>query len=69
MTPPERRDWDLAALAARLAGVGRVTRNRYLLRLAVEGYQLTLFPDGRAIISGTDDVGQARAVYARYIGH
>ena len=57
LTPPEPRDWDLAALAHRLAGVGRVSRNRYLLRLAVEGYQLTLFPDGRAIISGTDDVG------------
>ncbi|HEX4145503.1 MAG TPA: ThiF family adenylyltransferase [Pirellulales bacterium] len=69
LTPPDRRDWDLAALAPRLAAVGRVSRNRYLLRLAVEGYQLTLFPDGRAIISGTDDVAQARAVYARYIGH
>jgi adenylyltransferase/sulfurtransferase len=69
LTPPERRDWDLTALAARLAGVGRVSRNRYLLRLAVEGYQLTLFSDGRAIISGTDDVGQARALYARYIGN
>jgi adenylyltransferase/sulfurtransferase len=69
LTPPVPRDWDLAALATRLAGVGRVSRNRYLLRLAVEGYQLTLFPDGRAIISGTDDAAQARAVYARYIGH
>ena len=56
-------------MAARLASVGRVTSKRYLLRLAVEGYQLTLFPDGRAIISGTDDIAQARAVYARYIGH
>ncbi|HEY1783944.1 MAG TPA: ThiF family adenylyltransferase [Pirellulales bacterium] len=69
LTPPARRDWDLEALAARLAGVGRVSRNPYLLRLAVDGFQITLFPDGRAIISGTDDVGQARAVYARYIGN
>ncbi len=69
LTPRERQDCDLAALASRLSGVGRVTRNAYLLRLAVDGYQLTLFPDGRAIISGTDDVSQARAVYARYIGH
>ncbi len=69
LTPRERLSWDLAALAERLAGVGQVTRNAYLLRLAVESYQLTLFPDGRAIISGTDDIGQARAVYARYIGH
>jgi adenylyltransferase/sulfurtransferase len=29
---------------------------------------LTIFPDGRAIISGTDDPAVARSVYARYIG-
>ncbi len=69
LTPPERRDWDLVALAERLAGVGRVSRNAYLLRLTVDEYQLTLFPDGRAIISGTDEVAKARAVYARYVGH
>jgi adenylyltransferase/sulfurtransferase len=58
----------LDELAGRLAGVGRVTRNQYLLRLQVEGYELTVFPDARAIISGTDDVTVARAVYAKYVG-
>jgi len=29
---------------------------------------LTVFPDGRAIIKGTTDVGVARSIYARYIG-
>jgi adenylyltransferase/sulfurtransferase len=55
-------------LAAKLQGVGQVTRNKYLLRLAVDDYLLTIFPDGRAIIGGTDDIPTARTVYAKYIG-
>ena len=58
----------LDALAAKLAGVGKVSHNRHLLRLAVDEYQLTIFPDGRAIIAGTDDIATARTLYARYVG-
>lgn len=39
-----------------------------LLRFDVEGLRVTLFPDGRALIEGTEDSGRARAVYDRYIG-
>lgn len=59
---------DLKTLASRLAGVGPILGNEYLLRLEVEGFQITLFGDGRAIIKGTNDPAQARALYARYIG-
>lgn len=52
----------------KLAGLGRITRNAFLLRFAVEGYQLTVFPDGRAIIGGTEDIAEARTIYARYVG-
>lgn len=55
-------------LARRLAGVGQITLNQYLLRLKVPPYEITVFPDGRAIISGTDDVAAARTIYAKYIG-
>lgn len=58
----------LEALETKLAGVGRITRNAFLLRLAVDDYLLTVFPDGRAIIGGTDDIPTARTVYAKYIG-
>jgi molybdopterin-synthase adenylyltransferase len=58
----------LTDLAQRLAGVGQITLNRYLLRLKVPPYEITLFSDGRAIISGTDDVTVARTIYAKYIG-
>ncbi len=55
-------------LAQKLAGVGELSRNPFLLRLKVERYELTIFPDARAIVSGTDDVAAARAIYAKYIG-
>jgi adenylyltransferase/sulfurtransferase len=58
----------LEVLSARLAGVGRVERNAFLLRLAVDGYLLTVFPDGRTIVSGTSDIATARTLHARYIG-
>jgi len=58
----------LEELARQLEGVGRINRNQFLLRLKVEGYELTVFPDGRAIIGGTDDVATARTVYAKYVG-
>jgi molybdopterin-synthase adenylyltransferase len=58
----------LTDLAQRLADVGQITLNQYLLRLKVPPYELTLFPDGRAVISGTDDIIMARTIYAKYIG-
>jgi molybdopterin-synthase adenylyltransferase len=63
-----RGEISLEALALKLSGVGRVTRNPFLLRLEVGNYTLTIFADGRAIISGTDDIATARTVYAKYIG-
>ena len=60
---------DLALLEQRLHTAGCATRrNEYLLRCAVESYELTIFPDGRAIISGTDDLARARSMYARWVG-
>lgn len=56
-------------LAEKLVGVGQLMRNQFLLRLRVEGYELTIFPNARAIISGTDDVATARAIYAKYVGN
>ncbi len=58
----------LPNLAERLRAVGKVGYNDYLLRCEVEQYELTVFPDGRAIIKGTIDPSVARTVYARYIG-
>jgi len=62
------RPVDLPALAQRLATVATVRSNEFALRVALDPYELTVFPDGRAIIKGTTDVGVARSLYARYIG-
>jgi molybdopterin-synthase adenylyltransferase len=59
----------LDELAHRLEGFGQLTRNEFLLRLKVEGYELTIFADARAIISGTDNIAAARAIYAKYVGN
>lgn len=61
--------FSLDDLARQLEGVGQLTRNAFLLRLKVDAYELTVFPDGRAIIGGTDDPAVARTVYAKYIGN
>ncbi len=58
----------LDALAQRLEKVGQVIRNPYLVRVKVDGYELTVFPDGRAIVGGTTDPALARTLYAKYIG-
>ena len=68
LTFPKHESVSLEGLAQKLDGVGTVTWNRHLLRLAVGNFQLTVFPDGRAIIGGTEDITEARTVYAKYIG-
>jgi molybdopterin-synthase adenylyltransferase len=68
LTPSARQTLSLAALAHKLAGVGRVSHNAFLLRLAVDDYAFTVFPDGRTIVGGTDDIATARTAYAKYIG-
>jgi adenylyltransferase/sulfurtransferase len=62
------RPLDLAALQARLQPLGQVRANGLLLRFTYAPYTLTVFPDGRALIQGTTDVGLARSLYARFIG-
>jgi molybdopterin/thiamine biosynthesis adenylyltransferase len=60
---------DLEDLARRLGPLGRLEQNRFLLRAVIDGYQLTVFADGRAIINGTYDMAVAKSLYARYIGN
>jgi len=62
------RPLNLADLAVRLRPLGDVRVNEFALRMALPKYQLTFFPDGRAIVKGTTDPGVARSLYARLIG-
>ena len=56
-------------MAKHLGTLGEVSYNRFLLKFSVDGFDFTVFPDGRAIIKGTSDVDKARTLYAKYIGH
>ncbi len=56
-------------LALRLASAGEVRHNAYMLRFTTDGHEFTVFPDGRAIIKGTNDIARAKTLYSQYIGH
>jgi adenylyltransferase/sulfurtransferase len=56
-------------MAKHLETQGEVSYNRFLLKFNADGFEFTVFPDGRAIIKGTSDVDKARTLYAKYIGH
>jgi adenylyltransferase/sulfurtransferase len=63
---------NLVELAERLRAHGEVKVNEFMLRarLVERGrpYELTLFPDGRAIVKGTHEPNVARTLYAKYVG-
>lgn len=59
---------DLHKLADRLRPLGSVRVTDFALRMTLPKYDVTIFPDGRAIIKGTTDAAVARSVYARLIG-
>ena len=59
---------DLVELAGRLARVGRVAANEYLVRFSAPDAELVVFGDGRAIVKGVSDAAAARSLYAKYVG-
>ncbi len=70
VTPVEKLSLSPEELASRLETVGSVTSNPFLVRVVLSDTELemTVFPDGRAIVKGTEDPAIARAAYSRYIG-
>jgi adenylyltransferase/sulfurtransferase len=55
-------------LARRFDPLGDVSYNEFMLRFVVDGYEMVIFPDARAIVKGTSDESIARGLYAKYIG-
>ncbi len=74
VTPAEKLVLSLADVANRLQTAGEVMANPFLVRVTVSEtigehpVEMTVFPDGRAIIRGTEDPALARTLYSRYIG-
>jgi molybdopterin-synthase adenylyltransferase len=63
-----QRPLDLRTLSGQLAPLGDVRVNEFALRFFPSPYEMTIFPDGRAIVKGTTDIALARSLYARYVG-
>jgi molybdopterin-synthase adenylyltransferase len=68
VTPESRTPLSLQDLASRLPESVSPQTTKFMLRFTTENLQVAVFPDGRAIITGTKDPAVARGVYARYIG-
>jgi adenylyltransferase/sulfurtransferase len=62
------RPVDFSEMSTRLQPHGTVRHNEFVLKFWHQPYEMTLFPDGRAIIKGTTDTAIARSLYARFIG-
>ncbi|TWT58540.1 Sulfur carrier protein ThiS adenylyltransferase [Thalassoglobus neptunius] len=69
-TPSTEMRLAFSELEKRLASQGSVRNNSFLLifKPSSSDHELTIFQNGRAIISGTEDLVEARAIYTRYIG-
>jgi molybdopterin/thiamine biosynthesis adenylyltransferase len=68
--PAARTVLDLDEVQRRLSQSCEVRRSEYFLRCRIvePKVELTVFPDGRALVHGTGELSVARSVYARYIG-
>lgn len=64
-----RETLNFEEMSRHLSTLGNVSFNRFLLKFEVDGHEFTVFPDGRAIIKGTNDMDRAKTLYAKYIGH
>lgn len=67
----QRNDtFDLNTWAARLETIAEVKKTPFLLRIRLEeGERMVLFPDGRVLVQGTEDITRARSLYSKYIGN
>ena len=59
---------DLEQLEHRLGPITDVSRNAFMLKFKIKNHEFTVFPDGRAIITGTADSSTARNLYSKYLG-
>jgi len=71
VSPPAKLNLSFDEVAKKIGSAGEIQVNPYLLRLNLSNpdYEITLFRDGRAIVKGTQEIGIARALYARYVGN
>ncbi|UTR14431.1 ThiF family adenylyltransferase [Salipaludibacillus sp. LMS25] len=61
---------DLTYWEKTLKGISKSTNmTPFLLKVVLhEGERFVLFPDGRTLVQGTEDIGRAKALYTKYLG-
>lgn len=61
---------DFERIGEKLSAVADETPaiNPFMLRARVGAFEIAVFADGRAIVTGTNSIDEARSVYARYVG-
>lgn len=71
LSPPAQMSLSFQELEQRLQSLGEVRNNSFLLIFKPHDseHELTIFPTGRAIISGTEEVSEARHLYTRFVGN
>jgi len=69
VAPSRPVELDLDELSSKLCMIAVVNQNEYLMRFSPDDHEITIFRDGRAIISGTEDISLARSLYAKYVGN
>lgn len=62
--------FNLQVWAEKLGEVATIKKTPFLLRAELEeGERLVLFPDGRVLVQGTEEIARARTLYSKYIGN
>lgn len=68
ITPRKEMKVSLESLQKKLQRLGDTSFMGSLLKFTVGGYELIIFPDGRAFVRGCSDEKVAESLYAKYIG-
>jgi adenylyltransferase/sulfurtransferase len=69
--PTGQIELSLDRLQEKLRNAGTIQRTPYFLRCQLAdpaGVSLTIFPDGRSLIHGINDLGRAKSLHARFVG-
>ena len=68
ITPVKDMSISFEELAEKLRNIGTVDIHPTVLRLKISDYEINVFQNGRAIITGTNDKKIAKSLYTKYIG-
>ncbi|MBS3052085.1 MAG: ThiF family adenylyltransferase [Candidatus Aenigmarchaeota archaeon] len=60
---------NLKKISEKLKKMGNISYNKYLIHFRIGNKQISLYKNGRSIISGVKNEGEAKSLLAKYIGN